>query len=451
MTPALAKTDQDLIASHDDLRALFRAAIQPDRARMLVGPEAEKFGVLADGKPLPYEGGVTKVLDALEAQGWKAEVEKVGGPRIALKKNDASVTLEPGGQLELSGAAARDIHAIADEQTLHLAEIAPVSAKLGVHWLGLGFHPFAKLEDFSFVPKARYTIMREYLKTRGNHGLDMMHRTCTVQGNYDFTSEEDALRKVRLGMKLAPLCAALFANSPWYEGKPHGGVSFRAKVWLDVDPDRSGLVPSIWRENSTFDDYIEWALDVPMFLFKRNSEVVANTGQTFRSFWKSGFQGHKATLEDWQLHVNTLFPEVRLKRTIEIRSADSQGRELMPAVPALYAGLYYDDKALADAEALVRDWTYDEVAELRTRVWRDGLRSEFRGARLAAPAEKLVGLAMEGLARRAIKNAAGRDESLYLAPLATLAQKAMTPADALLDKTKNAKNLREAIVRESAL
>lgn len=451
MTTALAKPDQDLISVREDLRSLFRDAIQPDPAKALIGPEAEKCGVLADGRPLPFEGGVTRVLDALEKLGWIAELEKPGGPRIALKKGAASVTLEPGGQLELSGAAAKDVHAVANEQALHLEEIRPISEEIGVRFLGIGFHPFASLDQFSHVPKARYVVMRDYLKTRGAHGLDMMHRTCTVQGNYDFSSEEDAMRKVRLGMKLAPLCAAMFANSPFYEGKPHGGVSFRAKVWLDVDPDRSGLIPSIWAEDSTFDDYIEWALDVPMFLFKRNTEVIANTGQTFRSFWKSGFAGHAATQADWMLHVNTVFPEVRLKRTIEIRSADSQRKDLMPAVPALYAGLYYDERTLDEAEALARDWTYDEIADLRTRVWRDGLRTEFRGKPLAKVAERVVELGVQGLRRRAVMNANGEDESVHLAPLVALVSQGLTPADDLLAKTKDAKDLRAAIVRETAL
>jgi glutamate--cysteine ligase len=445
-------SDQETIRSKDDLVRLFSDAVQPDAARMRVGPEMEKFGVTADGKPLGYESGVTRVLDSLEkSHGWLAQTEKAGGPRIALKRGEASVTLEPGGQLELSGAPMDDVHAIVAEMDQHLSELEPISKELGIRWLGVGFHPFAKLEDFSFVPKARYTIMREYLKTRGNHGLDMMHRTCTVQGNYDFTSLEDAMRKVRLGLKLAPLVAAMFANSPWLEGVAHGGVSYRAKVWLDVDPDRAGLLPSIWHEASTIGDYIEWALDVPMFLFKRNGEVVANTGQTFRSFWKSGFGGHVATQADWQLHVNTVFPEVRLKRTIEIRSADAQGRAIAPAVPGLYTGLYYDAAALAGAEALVRDWSYDEVHELQTRVWKDGLRATFKGAPLAKQAEALLDLARAGLVRRARLDAAGRDESVHLAALGKLVSKAMTPADELLERTRGATDPLRAILDAIAL
>lgn len=444
--------DQEVLSDKDDLVSFFREAIVTDASRHLVGPEMEKFGVLSDGKPLAYESGVAKVLDALvHDHGWVAAAEKTGGPRIALTKGQASVTLEPGGQLELSGAAAHDLHAVSREMVSHLEEIAPVSQELGIRWLGLGFHPFAKLEDFSWVPKARYTIMRSYLQTRGSHGLDMMHRTCTVQGNYDFSSEEDAMRKVRLGMKLAPLASAMFANSPWYEGEEFGGVSFRAKVWTDVDPDRTGLVPAIWSENSTFDDYVDWALDVPMFLFKRNGEVIANTGQTFRSFWKNGFQGHVATRADWTLHLNTLFPEVRLKRTIEIRSIDAQGRGTSVAVPALYTGLYYDARALAEAEELTRDWTLDQVTELRGRVWREGLRASFGGQPLAKAAERLLDIAKGGLSRRANKDESGRDESVYLAELERLVAHGKCPADALLEKTRGAADFKAAVIEAAAL
>ena len=444
--------DAALTRTRDDLAAFFQEAIQLDPEKHPPGPELEKLGVTADGKPLGYEVGVARVLDTLvESHGWASEFEKPGGPRIALKRGAASVTLEPGGQLELSGAAVSDIHAIAAEADEHMREIAPASRELGVRWLGVGFHPFAALGDFSWVPKARYTIMREYLQTRGTRGLDMMHRTCTVQGNYDFTSERDAMRKVRLAMKLAPLTAAMFANSPWLEGQPHGGVSLRAKVWLDVDADRTGLVPSIWHEDAGFDTYIDWALAAPMFLFKRNNEVVANTGQSFRSFMESGYDGHVATRGDWQLHLNTLFPEVRLKRTIEIRAADSQGRALGNALPALYAGLYYDPAALEAAEALTASWSYAEVEALRQHVWRDGLRADFKGGKLATQAESLLDIASGGLVRRARLDAGGRDESIYLAELIALVARGQTPADALLERTRGEADQRAAIIRETAI
>ena len=213
------------------------------------------------------------------------------------------------------------------------------------------------------VPKQRYAIMREYLPTRGAHALDMMLRTCTVQVNLDYASEADAMRKMHVALALAPTTTAMFANSPWKEGRPNGGMTYRGRVWLDVDPDRTGLLPMLWGRGSRFDDLVEWALDVPMFLFKRRERAIANTGQTFRSFMADGFEGERATLEDWRLHLNTLFPEVRLKRTIEIRGADGQTTDMACALPALWTGVLYDEQALAEARVFLADHVYLPAAE----------------------------------------------------------------------------------------
>jgi glutamate--cysteine ligase len=332
-----------------------------------------------------------------------------------------------------------------------MREIGPLSRAMGVRWLGVGFHPFARREDFQWVPKQRYGFMREYLPTRGGHALDMMLRTCTVQVNLDYASEADAMRKLRVSLALAPLTTAMFANSPWKEGKPHGGLTYRGRVWLDVDPDRTGLLPGVWKKDARFDDYIDWALDVPMFIFKRGGHAIANTGQTFRSFMDSGFQGHRPTMEDWKTHLNTAFPEVRLKKTIEIRGADAQQAGMKCALPALYTGLLYDDAALAEAEALVAAWTYDEVDDLRRRAWKDGLRTPFRGAPLAAVAERVVAIAEGGLVRRARKNAAGKDESIHLKRLRTLVGQGKTPADVLLDGMEREKDPLGAMLERAAL
>jgi glutamate--cysteine ligase len=222
-------------------------------------------------------------------------------------------------------------------------------------------------------------------------------------------------------------------------------------VWLDVDPDRTGLVPSLWKHEARFADYVEWALDVPMFLFKRDGHKVVNTGQSFRSFWKSGFEGHHPTLEDWKMHLNTLFPEVRLKKTIEIRGADAQSTEMKAAMPALWTGILYDARALAEAEALVTGWTHDEVAELRTRAWKEGLRAQFRGRPLAEVAERVVTIAEGGLERRARLDASGRDERVYLTPLRKLVEQAKTPADVLLEGIDREPDLAAAIVKRTAL
>jgi glutamate--cysteine ligase len=315
-----------------------------------------------------------------------------------------------------------------------------------VRWMGIGFHPFAKREDLPWVPKERYKLMREYLPTRGAHALDMMLRTSTVQANYDYTDEKDALLKMRVALKLSPLTAAMFANSPWVEGKAYGGLSYRASVWLDVDNDRSGLVPAVWKEDAGYKDYVEWALDVPMFLFKRNGEVFANTGQPFRKFWKEGFKGHKPNQTDWQTHLNTLFPEVRLKKTIEVRSADAQNASVACSLPALWTGIFYDKKALADADAMTRDWKYDEVQAIRTDVHMLGLKAKFRGEKLATQALQLLDIADGGLERRAKMNPKGKDERVHTAPLRRLAEKDMTPAEALLARIDPTKDLKPQVL-----
>jgi glutamate--cysteine ligase len=453
MTPDVR--DLEPIRRREDLLSPFVEACKPpDQWR--IGPEMEKFGVFESTRaPLPYEGdrSVSRILEDLtKRHGWLAEREHEGGPIIALARGDASVTLEPGGQLELSGAKSESVHEVFAEQRAHLREIGDVSRAMGVRWLGVGFHPFARREAFGWVPKQRYAIMKSYLPTRGAHAVDMMLRTCTVQANFDYASESDAMRKMRVSLSLAPVTLAMFANSPWKEGRPHGGLSYRGRVWLDVDPDRSGLVPVLWKKGARFDDYIEWALDVPMFLFKRAGHAVVNTGQTFRSFLKSGFDRERATLDDWKLHLNTLFPEVRLKKTIEVRAADSQSTETACALPALWTGIFYDDRALADAEALVSDWSHDEVAELRGRAWRDGLRSDFRGRPLTEVAERVIELADGGLERRARVNAStGRDERVYLDRMRSLVGRGRTPADELLEGLDRAPDPAAAMLERATL
>jgi glutamate--cysteine ligase len=383
--------------------------------------------------------------------GWKADREHDDGPVIALLRNGASVTLEPGGQLELSGAMAKDVHQVCAELRQHMREIGPLSRAMGVTWLGVGFQPFARREDFQWVPKQRYGIMREYLPKRGGHALDMMLRTSTVQANFDYDSEDDAMRKMRVSLALAPATTAIFANSPWLEGKPHGGLTYRGRVWLDVDPDRSGLLPFLWTPGAGFDAYVEWALDIPMFMFKRDGVKIVNTGQTFRSFMNDGFQGHKPTVDDWKTHLNTLFPEVRLKKTIEIRGADAQSTALKCALPALWTGIFYDARALAEAEALVTGWTYAEVLALRETAWKDGLRAVFRGRPLREVAERLFAIAEGGLERRACKDGKGRDERVHLAKLKKLVEKGLTPADVLLEGMDKEADPLAAIAKRTAL
>jgi glutamate--cysteine ligase len=438
------------IASYDDLLAPFHEAISPARC---IGVEMEKPGVFADGSPIPYEGdrGIVTIFEYLQREhGWTPEAERPGGPIIALKRGGASITLEPGAQLELSGAPLEDVHAVARELREHMNELRPISSELGITWLGIGFHPFARREDLPWVPKARYAIMRKYLPTRGALALDMMQRTSTVQANFDFSSEERAMTKLLVSLKLAPLTMALFSNSPIVEGKPIGAPSMRAKVWLDVDPDRTGLVPAVWKKRATFRDYVDWALDVPMFLFKRGSEIRANTGQTFRRFWQDGWNGERATRADWQLHLNTLFPDVRLKRTIEVRGADSQSLALAPALAALFAGIFYDDEALDEARALVDPWTYDDVLQARGRVWREGLQTTLANKPLFEHATKVLDAARGGLSRRK-KLADGKDETIHLDPLIALVSRGKTPSSTFDALPREPQALKKEVIRRAAL
>jgi len=425
-----------LLTTFDDLLIPFHEAIKPEEQHR-IGAEAEKFGVDGQtGAPLPYEGerSVLSVLEALvERHGWHPEAETEGGPLIALLRAGASVTLEPGGQLELSGAPLENVHQICMEMSGHLAELRDISNELGLIWLGIGFHPFATQADLGWVPKQRYAIMRRYLPTRGEHGLDMMRRTATVQANFDYESEEAAMRKLRISLRLSPVVTAIFANSPFYEGSLFGGRSYRAKVWLSVDPDRQGLLEPVLNQGRRFADYIDWALDAPMFLIKRGNEILENTGQSFRSFMKHGFHGERPTLKDWETHLNTLFPEVRLKRTLEVRGADSLPANLVCALPALWTGILYDKKALDEADELTRDFTFAELEAIRPAIAARALGATFRGAPLADLAERVLDIAQGGLERRARLNKSGRDEQVHLAKITALVEKAESPADALIE------------------
>jgi glutamate--cysteine ligase len=356
---------------------------------------------------------------------------------ISLLRTGASVTLEPGGQLELSGAPLENIHQICSEMTGHMAELRDISDELSLTWLGIGFHPFASQADLPWVPKGRYAIMRRYLPTRGEHGLDMMRRTATVQANFDYSSEESAMRALRISLRLSPLVTAMFANSPFYEGKLFGGKSFRAKVWLSVDPARQGLLKNVLERGTRFADYIEWALDAPMFLIKRGVEVIENTGQSFRSFLQHGFRGIRPVRSDWETHLNTLFPEVRLKRTIEVRGADSLPANLICALPALWTGILYDDRALDEADELSASFTFDELEAVRPDIGKLALGATFRGKPLASLAERLLEIASGGLERRGRLNRTGKDERVHLSRLAALVEKGQAPADALTEGLSN--------------
>lgn len=437
------------LSSADDLLEPFLAACKPP-SEFRIGTEAEKFGwSLAEKWPLPFTGksSVQWVLHELAARfGWQPERERADGEVIALIREQSSITLEPAGQLELSGAPHATIHAVHREFEQHFAELHAICEPEKIVWLSLGFHPFATQAALPHVPKSRYPIMEEYLPTRGARALDMMRRTCTVQANLDYSSEADAIRKLRVSLALQPIVTAMFANSPLYEGRLTGRVSERAQVWLEMDPDRSGMLPFAWERDMSFRKYVEWALDVPMFLIKRGDVVIANTSQTFRTFLREGRGEYRATLADWRTHLNTLFPEVRLKNTLEMRGADAQSRALTSALPALWKGLLYDETSLQRAEALITPLDSKLVQSLRPAISQHGLRAQLLKRPIAAWAADVLQLARAGLERSNVCNEQGQSEVMYLEPLERLVREERCPADILRAELQGAGDMRERTV-----
>ncbi len=436
-----------------DLVSVFEEAQQP-RSNWRIGTETEKFGIQRAGEAaVPYTGKIsvlTIMADLAARFGWSAESEYPGGPPIALKRGLASVTLEPGAQLELSGAPLPDLHATCAELAQHARELEVVSIPFGIQWLSIGFHPFATLEQLPMVPKVRYGIMKEYLPLQGNGALDMMQRTATIQANLDYEDERDAMRKMQVFLRLSPLVHAMTAHSPVKEGHVSTHQSLRGDVWLRMDPARSGLLEVLWKSpRPRYETYVEWALDAGMFLFKRGPQAIANTGQTFRSFMHDGYGEHRATHDDWVLHLNTLFPEVRLKKTIELRCSDAQPIDTLLAVPALWTGIGYDDAALEGARELTRDLTLEEVTAARPEMVRSGLGARLAGKSVREWAEAILELASGGLKRRARRNRHQQDESCYLAPLVRLVETGHTPATRLLRKLERNGSFDPGIVIDS--
>jgi glutamate--cysteine ligase len=445
--------DSPLVRDLDELCEPFARAAKP-RPQWRIGLESEKFAVGRSSlTPLPYHGdrGVEGVFRQLVRRfGWSEQRETADGPAIALGRGAEAITLEPGAQIELSSAPCPDVHSLVAAHQAHLTELAAVGAELDLAWLAVGYHPLARPDELPWVPKARYPIMRAYLPRRGGRALDMMRRTATVQACFDYGSERDAMRKLALALRVSPFVSALFANAPFVEGRRQPDtVSERLAVWTDVDPDRSGLPARLLASGCGFRDYVAWALDVPMFLFKRLGRPVVNTGQTFRQFVQQGFGGYRATLADWALHLTTLFPEVRLKSFVEVRGADAVPPRLVGAVAALWAGLLYDEASLGRLEEWSESFTHAELEALRLRVARAGLRAPWREGIVHSHAAMLVGLAWDGLRRRARLDPVGRDETVHLAALVALVEQGTTPAECLLsglDEARSGAPLARAIL-----
>ena len=401
-----------------------------------VGAEHEKFVFrLKDHAPVPYEPrGIKALLDGLTRFGWTPVLE--GENVIALEREGASVSLEPGGQFELSGAPLETVHDICEETGQHLEEVKAVADELGLGFLGLGFTPTWRRDEVPVMPKGRYKIMRQYMPKVGGLGLDMMFRTCTVQANLDFGSEADMVAKFRTSLALQPIVTALVANSPFIEGKPSGFVSSRANVWTDTDPDRTGMLDFVFQDGFGFETYARYALDVPMYFAKRDGKYVDLAGRSFKDFMDgklAELPGDRPSLKDWADHTTTIFPEVRLKQYLEMRGADSGPWSRLCALPALWMGVLYDSAALAAAWDLCKDWKIEDHERLRADVARRGLKAEIAGRTVQDVAIDLLAIARQGLKNRNRLSGGMVDESGYLAELEHIAETGVTPAERLLE------------------
>ncbi len=421
------------IDRYEQLVAYFETACKPsDKWR--IGTEYEKVAVwAATGQAVPFTGGIEELLRRLaERYEWEPILED--GRIVALHGARAAITLEPGGQVELSGEQCDTVHCAHQEFRTHVEQIVTVGAELGIAFLGLGMQPFSSLAEIEWVPKQRYAIMGPYMLRVGRLGQRMMKQTATVQVNIDYSSERDAVLKQRVGMGLAPLLNAMFANSPISDGRLNGFLSFRGHIWTDTDPARCGVLPFVFSDAYGFSDYVEYALDVPMYCIVRDGRWIDMTALTFRRFWKEGYGGARATLADWNMHLTTLFPEVRLKGYIEMRSIDSQAPELMLAAPALIKGVFYEADCLGAAWDLVKRWSWQARVDLHHAVHRQGLRTRIGGIEVSELARELLAIATTGLERQRRLNADGSSEALYLERLHDLVQRRMCPADLVIAK-----------------
>lgn len=405
-----------------------------------IGTEHEKFGYCADSLlPLPYDGdrSIKAVLEGLQTRfHWDPVFE--GGKIIGLTKDGANVSLEPGGQLELSGAPLETIHQTCDEVNVHLAEVKSVADDIGVEFIGLGAAPEWTHEQMPLMPKGRYKLMNDYMQKVGTLGTQMMRRTCTVQVNLDFASEPDMVQKLRVALALQPVATALFANSPFFEGAPNGHKSWRSRIWRDLDPARTGMLPFVFQDGFGFEAWVEWVLDVPMYFVYRDGKYIDALGMSFRDFLRGelpALPGEKPLLSDWADHLTTVFPEARIKQYIEMRGADGGPWRRLCALPAFWVGLMYDQTALDAAWDLCKHWTADQREALRVAASIDGLQAQVEGINMHDLARQCVAISEAGLKARAMPGAGGMvpDETHFLNALKESVETGKTPADELLD------------------
>jgi glutamate--cysteine ligase len=434
------QVDMTPIETREELVAWFEAGSKP-RSRFRLGTEHEKFVFTVDGhNPVSYQSqrGIRALLEGMQhLLGWEPIIED--GDIIGLfdVTGGGAISLEPGGQFELSGAPVETVHQTCSELMAHLAQVKEIARPLGIGFLGLGMTPNWSRSQIPMMPKGRYRIMTSYMPKVGKHGLDMMYRTCTVQTNLDYSSEADMVKKLRVSLALQPVATAMFANSPFTEGKPNGFLSFRSEIWRDTDPDRCGMLPWAFEPGMGFERYVDYALGVPMYFVKRGQHYIDVAGQSFRDLMQGrlpGLPGERATISDWANHISTIFPEVRLKRYLEMRGADGGPWRRLPALPAYWAGILYDDDSLEAAWDLVKNWTAEERQKLRDDVPKLGFAARVAGHDVLHLAKTTIALAQKGLARRRRLDAGGEDERRYLRPIEEYVARGITPAEELLEK-----------------
>lgn len=423
------------IQSRDDLVRYLEQGGKP-RAQWRIGTEHEKFVYdLATHKPLAYAGkpGIRALLEAMRRFGWEPVME--GDHIIGLSQGAASISLEPGGQFELSGAPLRSLHQTCAEVNTHQAQVREVAGELGAGVLGLGFAPTWRIDDVDQMPKGRYAIMRRYMPMVGGYGLEMMFRTCTVQVNLDFADEADMVKKFRVALALQPVATALFANSPFREGKPNGFLSYRSQIWTDVDNQRAGMLPFVFENGFGYERYVDYALDVPMYFVYRDGRYIDVAGKSFRDFLDRRIpelKGVEPSLSDWADHLTTIFPEARLKHFLEMRGADGGTWRRICGLPALWVGILYESTALDAAWDIVKDWTREEREAMRAAVPVLAFNTPFRGRTVRDLARDMLEISQSGLRSRAKEDAIGTTEEGFLQPLNDLVERGYTRAEELL-------------------
>jgi glutamate--cysteine ligase len=432
--------DMTPIETRGELVAWLEAGCKP-KSQFRAGTEHEKFAFTTGShRPVPYSGqrSIHALLTGMQhLLGWEPIMEGENIIGMFDVTGGGAISLEPGGQFELSGAPVETVHETASELMAHLAQLREVAKPLGIGFLGIGMTPNWTRKDMPVMPKGRYRIMTNYMPKVGSLGLDMMYRTCTVQANLDFSSEADMVKKLRVSLALQPVATALFANSPFTEGKPNGFLSFRSEIWRDTDKDRSGMLPWAFEDGMGFERYVDYALGVPMYFIKRGDKYIDVAGKSFRDFFAgklAELPGERPTISDWANHLSTIFPEVRLKRFLEMRGSDGGPWRRLPSLTAFWMGILYDDDSLTAAWDMVKGWSAAERQKLRDDVTRLGFKAEIGKRNMLTLAQEALRLSSRGLARRKKLDRNGRDETRYLRPLEESIARGITPAEELLEE-----------------